>query len=114
MAVQLMTPGRKSTVPAGMNMVLGKASAEEMREVLAGFASYFGAFDVDEKAQIVNRHMQGALVPSWVGADLRRAYRFSGSCLVFTSSLPGTVTDLIWEREKTESVNKIKQPKGII
>lgn len=100
MSAQLMTPGRKTTVPPGMNMVLGKASAEEMREALAGFSAYFGTFDVDEKAQAVIHHVQGALVPSWVGTDLRRTYRFSGNRLALTSSLPGTVTELIWEREK--------------
>jgi hypothetical protein len=99
MSAQLMTPGRKTTVPAGMNMVLGKASTEEMREALAGFASYFGTFDVDEKAQTVIHHVQAALVPSWVGTDLRRTYRFSGNRLALTASLGSTVTELIWERE---------------
>ena len=61
---QLMTPGRKSTVAPGMNMVLAKASADEMR----GFASYFGTLDM--VGNEVVHYVQAALAPSWV----RRSY----------------------------------------
>ena len=98
MAAQLMTPGRKSTVAPGMNMVLGKASVEELREAVGGFASYFGTFDV-VGGEVVH-HVQVALVPSWVGTDLRRAYRFIGEKrLSLTAALAGAKTELIWERD---------------
>jgi len=82
---QRMTPGRKSTVAPGMNMVLAKASADEMR----GFASYFGTLDM--VGNEVVHHVQAALAPSWVGTDLRRSY--------MVPALGEAKTELIWERD---------------
>ena len=98
MSAQVMTPGRKSTVPPGMNLVMGKASENEIREAVDGFGSYFGTFAVDGDEVI--HHVQVALVPSWVGTDLRRAYRFIGEKrLSLTAALAGAKTELIWERD---------------
>ncbi len=98
MAAQLMTPGRKSTVAPGMNMLLGKANEEEIREAVGGFASYFGTFDI--VGNEVVHHVQAALVPSWVGTDLRRTYRFIGEKrLSLTAALAGAKTELIWESD---------------
>ncbi|MFN0107029.1 MAG: lipocalin-like domain-containing protein [Bryobacteraceae bacterium] len=99
MSAQLMTPGRRSTVAPGMNMVSAKASAEEIREAVGGYAAYFGTFDVDERERVVIHHVEAALTPSWVGTDLRRAYRFAGKRLSLTAALPGLTTELIWARE---------------
>ena len=99
MSAQLMTPGRKTTVPSGMNLAFGKASNDEIREAVAGYAAYFGTFDVDPATKTVIHHVQAALVPSWVGTDLRRAYRFTANRLSLTASLANTNTELIWERE---------------
>ena len=99
MSAQLMTPGRKTTVPSGMNLAFGKAPDSEIREAVAGYAAYFGTFDIAPATQTVIHHVQAALVPSWVGTDLRRAYRFSGNRLSLTASLAGAQTELIWERE---------------
>jgi hypothetical protein len=50
-----------------------------------GFIAYFGTFDVDESTQTVIHHVQACLVPSWVGTDLKRTYRFNASRLVLTA-----------------------------
>ena len=98
MSGQVMTAGRKSSVAPGMNMVLGKASDAEIREAVGGYAAYFGTFDVVGNEVI--HHVQAALVPSWVGADLRRAYRFIGEKrLSLTASLAGATNVLLWERD---------------
>jgi hypothetical protein len=54
---------------------------------------------VDESAQTVIHHVQACLVPSWVGTDLKRTYRFDGNRLVLTASTATGVLELVWERE---------------
>jgi hypothetical protein len=98
MSAQLMRPGRRSSVRPGISLIAGNASTEELREALNGFIAYFGTFDVDESTHTVIHHVQACLVPSWVGADLKRAYRFDGNRLVLTA-VTTSVVELVWERE---------------
>ncbi len=95
MSAQLMRPGRR---PAGLS--LRGASAEDLREVLNGFAAYFGTFDVDQAARTVIHHVQGGLIPGRVGTDLRRAYEFTGNRLILTAAGEEAVLRLVWERER--------------
>ena len=99
MSAQLMRPGRRSTVAPGVGLIDGSASAEEIRESVNGFIAYFGRFDVDEASNTVIHHVQACLVPSWVGADLKRTYRFSSNRLLLTAASTLGSTDLVWERE---------------
>ena len=64
MSVQLMRPGRRSTVAPGVNLIAGNANGEEIREAVGGFIAYFGTFDVDESTQTVIHHVQACLVPT--------------------------------------------------
>lgn len=99
MSAQLMRPGRRSTVPPGVNLIAGNASTEEIRESVTGFIAYFGKFEVDEASNTVIHHIQACLVPSWVGTDLRRTYRFYSNRLLLTAaSILGSL-ELVWERE---------------
>ncbi len=98
MSAQLMRPGRHSTVAPGIGLVAGNASSEEIREAVDGFISYFGTFDVDESTQTVIHRIQACLVPSWVGMDLKRAYRFNANQLVLTA-VTTSVVEIVWERE---------------
>jgi hypothetical protein len=99
MSALLMRQGRKSTVPPGTGLVAGKASCEELREVLDGFTAYCGTFDVDEAAHTVIHHVQIGVAPSWVGTDLRRTYRFDENRVTLTAHTGGASIDLVWERE---------------
>ena len=72
-----------------------------MREATAGFIAYFGTFDVDPAATEVVHHVQACLVPSWVGQDLRRKYRFSGNRMMLSAVAGKFSVDLTWERERT-------------
>jgi hypothetical protein len=99
MSAQLMRPGRHSTSPPGVNLVLANASADEMREVLSGFMAYFGAFDVDEASTTVIHHVQACLLPTWVGTDLKRTYRFDSNRLHLTVVSSDNSLELIWEKE---------------
>lgn len=100
MSAQLMRPGRPSTVAPGVSLIAGNASGEEIREAVRGFIAYFGTFDVDESTQTVIHHVQACLVPSWVGTDLKRTYRFKTNRLMLTAVSSTGVNELIWERER--------------
>jgi hypothetical protein len=79
-------------------MTAGSASSEEIREAVAGFIAYFGIFDVDASTQTVIHHVRACLVPSWVGTDWKRTYRFKSNRLLLTA-VATSVLDLVWERE---------------
>jgi hypothetical protein len=100
---QLMNPGRRSVggmATQGAAMAIANASADDMREMLTGFNSYFGTFDVDEPGRTVIHHVQSALIPSWVGTDQRRKYEFSGSNELFMFNIAsGASYRLVWRRE---------------
>ncbi|MCX6603233.1 MAG: lipocalin-like domain-containing protein [Acidobacteria bacterium] len=99
MSAQLMRPGRRATVPSGVGLVAGNATNDEIREAVDGFASYFGTFDVDESTKTVTHHVQGCLVPTWVGTDLKRTYQFTANRLTLTATTT-SVRELVWERER--------------
>jgi hypothetical protein len=94
----LMRPRRRTTVSPGME--LDQAPADELRNIVTGFVSYFGTFDVDQANHSVTHHVEASLVPSWVGTDLKRNFHFEGSSLVLTRVSPdGTSSDrLILDR----------------
>ena len=94
----LMRPERHTTVLPGME--LDQATQDELRNIVVGFVSYFGTFDVDQVSHTVTHHIAASLVPSWVGTDLKRNFHFEGNSLVLTRVSPdGTSSDrLIWDR----------------
>lgn len=47
-----------------------------------GYSAYYGRYDVDERAQTVTYHVEGALVRTLIVTDLIRKYEFSGDQLV--------------------------------
>jgi hypothetical protein len=102
MSAQLMRPGRghASLTPASSSTdALRTASNEDLREMVNGFSAYFGTFDVDEGRKTVIHHVQAALLPSWVGTDLKRTYEFSGNRLTLRVASASSLT-LVWEKEK--------------
>jgi hypothetical protein len=100
---QLMNPGRRSVggmANRGAAAAIETASAEDMREMLTGFNSYFGTFDVDEPGRTVIHHLQSALIPSWVGTDQRRKYEFSGrNQLIMSNTASHVAYRLVWQRD---------------
>ena len=104
MSAQLMNPERRAIGgPPGRSRsaAIREASTEDMREILNSFSAYFGTFEVDESTRTVIHHVQGALIPSWVGSDQRRQYKFSGTNrLILTVSHDQGTNRLVWERER--------------
>lgn len=98
MSAQLMRPGRKSSLEVGVSFANGTAGDAELREATGGFIAYFGTFDVDEATTTVIHHVEACLVPSWVGHDLKRKYRFEGNRLLLSAVTSTYTVDLVWER----------------
>ena len=98
MSAQLMRPGRKSTTAVGVSYANGNSSDTEIREAVGGFIAYFGTFDIEEASTMVVHHVEACLVPSWVGQDLRRRYRFEGNRLFLSAAAANFTVDLVWER----------------
>jgi hypothetical protein len=100
---QLMDPGRRQVggiSNQGAAAAIAHASAEDMREMLTGFNSYFGTFDIDEPSRTVIHHLQSALIPSWVGSDQRRKYEFSArDQLIILNTASQAAYRLVWHRE---------------
>jgi hypothetical protein len=100
---QLMNPGRRPVggmANRGAAAAIATASADDMREMLTGFNSYFGTFDVDERSRTLIHHLQSALIPSWVGSDQRRKYEFIGrDQLVLFNIASEAAYRLVWQRE---------------
>jgi hypothetical protein len=103
MSAQLMHPGRRrvgGSPTRGSAAFFRDASTDDMREILTGFSSYFGTFDIDESSRTVIHHVQAHLVPGWVGTDIRRSYEFSGNDrLILTALFDQSVNRLVWERD---------------
>jgi len=62
-----------------------------------GYEAYFGTFEVDEEAHTVTHHVLGALVPTLIGKDLTRIYRFDGKQLVMKSARADEHWTIAWE-----------------
>ncbi len=101
--VQLMNPGRRSVGGVsnrGAAAAIASSSADDMRDMLTGFNAYFGTFDVDQPSGTVIHHLQSALIPSWVGSDQRRGYRFSSAGeLIMSNTANRADYRLVWKRD---------------
>jgi hypothetical protein len=64
-----------------------------------GYEASYGRYDVDERAQAWTLHVEGAMVRSLVGNDLKRLYEFSGKQLIVKPSSPDEHWRVAWERQ---------------
>jgi hypothetical protein len=62
-----------------------------------GYQASFGAYEIDESAHTFTFHVEGALVRSLIGKDLRRAFEFSGKQLIVKSTRPDEQWRVAWE-----------------
>lgn len=82
-SVQVMEPGA------------GGASTQYSQ---GGYEASWGSYAVDEKSHTFTFHVEGALVRSLIGKDLRRRYSFDGDRLIVQSALPDEHWRVIWVR----------------
>ena len=64
-----------------------------------GYEASYGRYDVDERAHAWTLHVEGAMVRSLVGKDLKRFYEFSGNQLIVTPSSADEHWRVAWERQ---------------
>jgi Lipocalin-like domain len=62
-----------------------------------GYEASFGAYEVDERAHTFIYHVEGALVRTLIGKDLRRVYELSGKQLIVKPSSPNEHWRVAWE-----------------
>jgi hypothetical protein len=62
-----------------------------------GYEASFGTYEINEVAHTFNYHVDGGLVRSLVGKDLKRVYLFSGKQLTVKSSDPNEHWRVAWE-----------------
>lgn len=102
MSAILMRPERRaaSLTPANNSAEALRTAADgDLREMVSGFAAYYGTFDVDETRKLVIHHVKAALIPGWAGTDLVRSYQFSGKRLTLTVTGAASQGTLVWERD---------------
>lgn len=94
---QIMRQGRP-------DYTAGSATIDDLRNALYGYVAYFGTFEIDESKKMLTNHVEGSLVPGWVGGLQIRFYEFSPDGRITLRTPPikrggiefeGT---LVWER----------------
>ena len=93
MAAQIAPDRIRPSWPAN-----AQPSPEQARDAVAGYAAYFGTYEVDERAKTVTHHREGAL--NMFAVDLVRTYEFSGDGRLVLTPLEkeNAGTRLVWER----------------
>jgi len=83
----------------------GKASVQVMYRTAqtgsayahGGYEASFGSYHIDD-ASTFTFHIDGALVRTLIGKDLKRAYEISGNRLTVKSTDPNEHWKVVWER----------------
>ena len=99
MSVQLMQHNR----PAFAKSDRLSGTLEEIKTAFQGYQAYYGTYTIDEKQRTVTHHLQGSLLPNWVGVDQVRYFDLEGDRLTLrTPTLPlrdrDAVGYLVWQR----------------
>lgn len=81
-----------------------RPTPEELTEAFKGYFGYFGSYTVDEDAEVVTFHIEGAANPNYVGTDQRRIFKIEGNRLTLRTQPEraggADITYLVvWERE---------------
>ena len=99
MSAQVMREER----PAFASQDSARATDVEVRAAYEGYVAYFGTYTVDPEKHTVTHHVQGALLPNWIGGDQLRYYSFDGERLLLSTprvESGGQLLEffLVWER----------------
>ena len=97
MAVQLMQRNRSSFANPD------QPTFEEMKQTYGEFHSYYGRYSVNVGDSTVTHHVEASVLPSWIGTDRVRRFRFRGDTLIL-ETLPVSddplITTLRWVRAR--------------
>ena len=73
-------------------------SDHEVRTAFEGYIAYFGSYTVDEPNALVTHHVEGALLPNWIGSQQKRTYAFRDGRLVLSAKIDaGILAEIVWE-----------------
>ena len=76
-----------------------KTNPAPMQYAQSGYEASFGTYEIDGTAHTFTFHVEGALVRTLIGKDLKRAYKLSGNQLIVKSSDPKEHWKVAWERD---------------
>jgi hypothetical protein len=72
-------------------------NAAPVQYAQSGYEASFGTYAIDEHAHTFSFHVEGALVRTLIGKDLKRVYDLSGNQLIVKSSSPDEHWKVAWE-----------------
>ena len=72
-------------------------NAAPVQYAQGGYEASFGTYEIDESTHTFTFHVEGALVRTLIGKDLKRVYDFSGRQLIVKSSTPDEHWRVAWE-----------------
>lgn len=83
----------------------GVTVGDVTQAILGSFFSYYGRYSIDHENDVVTHHVEGALLPQWVGRARPRSFVFDGPDRVTLSTdvdpnrtSGAAVGVLVWER----------------
>ena len=62
-----------------------------------GYEASFGTYEVEEITHTFNFHVEGGLVRTLIGKDLRRSFEFSGNLLIVKPTRPDEHWRVVWK-----------------
>ncbi len=68
-----------------------------MAELRASYFGYFGSYTITSDSTVVH-HVRGGTIPSYIGTDQRRNFRFRGDTLSISGDEPWSCRQLVRER----------------
>ncbi|HXK10030.1 MAG TPA: lipocalin-like domain-containing protein [Vicinamibacteria bacterium] len=74
-------------------------AAGPVQYATGGYEATFGRYEVDERTHTFTYHVEGALVRSLVGKELKRAYELTGNQLIVKSADPAERWRVAWEHD---------------
>ena len=100
MSIHLINPNRRPFASADFL----RPTPEELKEASDGYFGYFGSYTVDERAEVVTFHVDGAAYPNYIGTAQRRLFVVEGDRLTLRTPPEraggADITYVVaWERE---------------
>ncbi len=80
-----------------------RVSPEQAKAAFAGYAAYFGTYEVNEREGVVIHHVEGSILPNMEGGDQRRKFTLQGDKLIleppaFLANGEKRARRLTWQR----------------
>jgi len=78
MSAQAMRRGRTPLPSDDVHL----APPEQAKEALVSYNAYFGTFEVRPREGLVIHHVEGSMIPNWIGGEQRRHFTLNGDRLI--------------------------------